>query len=45
MHAAHLRLDYILANKHFFKNNPKVRILHEGDVNYLSDHYPVECTW
>jgi endonuclease/exonuclease/phosphatase family metal-dependent hydrolase len=45
MHAAHLRLDYILANEHFLKNKPKVRTLHEEDVDYLSDHYPIECTW
>jgi endonuclease/exonuclease/phosphatase family metal-dependent hydrolase len=45
MHAAHLRLDYILVNEHFLKNKPKIRILHEGEVDSLSDHYPIECTW
>jgi endonuclease/exonuclease/phosphatase family metal-dependent hydrolase len=42
MHAAQLRLDYILANEQLLKNKPQVRILHEGEVDSLSDHYPID---
>jgi len=44
-HAARMRLDYILVNEAFLGQRPevRVRILHNEEVDTLSDHYPVEC--
>jgi endonuclease/exonuclease/phosphatase family metal-dependent hydrolase len=44
-HAARMRLDYILVNAALLARRPRVRVLHTEQVQSLSDHYPVECTW
>ena len=46
-HAARMRLDYILVNEAFLgqRSEVQVRILHNEEVDTLSDHYPVECVW
>lgn len=45
MHAAAMRLDYFLANKSLFDRKPSARIIHNHEVDQLSDHYPIECVW
>ena len=44
-HAAGMRLDYILVNEAILGQRPgvRVRIIHNEEVDTLSDHYPVEC--
>lgn len=37
------RLDYILVNDAMRPFNPITRIIHDPEVDHLSDHYPVEC--
>jgi endonuclease/exonuclease/phosphatase family metal-dependent hydrolase len=44
MHAARMRLDYMLANAAFAKLATPVRALHGDAVDRLSDHYPIECS-
>lgn len=44
-HATQMRIDYILVNDTFLNWSPKAQILHNDQVDVLSDHYPVECTW
>jgi endonuclease/exonuclease/phosphatase family metal-dependent hydrolase len=45
MHAAPMRLDYILANDAAMQFSPRARIVAESATSTLSDHYPVECLW
>lgn len=45
MHAAGVRLDYILANVALQALRPQSRIVRDEEVDTLSDHYPVECWW
>lgn len=45
MHAAKMRLDYMLANNAFLDRSPQVHIIRGNEVDLLSDHYPIECTW
>ena len=44
-HAARMRLDYVLVNAALLAHAPTVRTLRGREVDALSDHYPVECTW
>lgn len=45
-HAAHMRLDYILANQAFLdERTPEAHILQEDPLPDLSDHFPVTCRW
>ena len=43
MHAAPMRLDYMLANAAFAESAGPARPLHSADTDRLSDHYPVGC--
>ena len=45
MHAAKMRLDYMLANKAFLNRSPEAHIIRDSEVDRLSDHYPIECRW
>lgn len=45
MHAAKLRLDYILVNHALMKRGASSRIVRNDEVEELSDHYPVVCLW
>jgi len=45
MHAAKLRLDYILVNDTLMKRGAKSRIIRDAEVDGLSDHYPILCEW
>ncbi len=44
-HVARMRLDYVLVNAALLARAPMVRTLRGGEVDRLSDHYPVECAW
>lgn len=45
-HASPMRLDYIMANQCFLAGRtPVAEALHETPLPYLSDHFPVMCTW
>lgn len=45
MHAAPMRIDYMLANRPLLDLKPTAVILQDGELDYLSDHYPIECRW
>jgi endonuclease/exonuclease/phosphatase family metal-dependent hydrolase len=43
MHAARMRLDYMLANAALAPAAGPARPLHTADTDRLSGHYPIEC--
>lgn len=45
MHAACLRLDYVLVNESLRKRGPAASIIRDTHVDFLSDHYPIKCQW
>lgn len=45
MHAACLRLDYVLVNESLRKRGPAASIIRDAHVDWLSDHYPIQCQW
>ena len=45
MHAAPMRLDYILANQAAGELRPSGSIVADSENHDLSDHFPVECEW
>ncbi|MEF2245243.1 endonuclease/exonuclease/phosphatase family protein [Paenibacillus sp. IITD108] len=45
MHAAKLRLDYVLINKALLQRNPAASICYDQETDLISDHYPIVCTW
>ncbi|WP_245640106.1 endonuclease/exonuclease/phosphatase family protein [Paenibacillus dakarensis] len=45
MHAACLRLDYVLVNESLRKRGPAASIVRDAHVDGLSDHYPIRCEW
>lgn len=40
---AHVRIDYMLANKALLEYVPEAHIIHDEDISATSDHYPIEC--
>ncbi|MDF2658012.1 MAG: hypothetical protein K0Q94_803 [Paenibacillus sp.] len=45
MHAARMRLDYVLVNDALRKKHPVSSIIRDEKVEELSDHCPVRCEW
>lgn len=40
-----VRIDYILMNDVMMKKGPKAKVLHDEQLAYISDHFPVSCTF
>lgn len=40
-----VRIDYILVNAKLKKFNPTSSVIYDDEVEKLSDHYPVSCSW
>jgi len=45
MHAAKLRLDYVLVNQVLLQQNPAASICYDQETDLISDHYPIVCSW
>lgn len=43
--AAHVRIDYVLVNKHIKEHNPTSKIIRNDQLAMISDHYPIQCQW
>lgn len=39
----YVRLDYMLVNDAVLKYKPQANMIHNHVVDYISDHYPIEC--
>ncbi|GIP36932.1 hypothetical protein J31TS4_02120 [Paenibacillus sp. J31TS4] len=44
-HFPKLRIDYMLVNDKLLQRSPKSTVIHDEQVEKLSDHYPIECVW
>lgn len=40
-----VRIDFIFANYQLSLLKPRARVLTSSDLDNISDHYPVECSW
>lgn len=39
----YVRLDYVLVNDQLLEKKPSAQIIRNSEVEYISDHYPIEC--